>query len=129
VAVSQMCGERVSLTIQLTMPPSVNSIWRTTVRSGKPRTYRAKTYADWMNTAAWTVRAAVGKTSKIKGDVEVRVMLWPRRGDLDNRLKAICDALVQGGAIEDDKQITYIKAEWWPSSDGFTGADVEVIRA
>ena len=100
------------LNVQLAMPPSVNSIWRTTVRNGKPQTYRAKSYTEWMNTAAWTVKSAIAKTGQIKGDVSLFVNLSPRRGDLDNRLKAICDALVHGGALEDDDQIVSIMALW-----------------
>lgn len=101
------------LTIQLAMPPSVNSIWRATLgRNGKPRTYRARAYAAWMHTAAWTVKEAVTKSGQVKGDVTVKVMFWPRRGDIDNRLKAVCDSLVQGGAIEDDAKIVDLRARW-----------------
>lgn len=105
--------------VQLALPPSVNSIWRSTLgRNGKPRTYRAKTYAAWMHTAAWTVKEAVTKHGQFKGDVRLSVNFWPRKGDLDNRLKAICDALVQGGAIEDDSKIVDLHAWWFQSVPG-----------
>ena len=101
------------LTIHLAMPPSTNAIWRSTVgKHGKPRVYRAKAYAAWMHTAAWTVKTAVIKSGQIKGDVRVTVHFWPRQGDLDNRLKAVCDSLVQGGAIEDDSKIVDLRAVW-----------------
>ena len=117
------------ISVHLDMPPSVNSIWRTTSKNGRQRTYRDPKYAKWMETAAWTVKGAAMKSGRIEGDVEVCAAFWPRRGDLDNRLKAICDALVQGGAIEDDKQIIRIDAEWrqlgWR---GAVGARVTVAR-
>lgn len=115
--------------VNLEMPPSVNSIWRSTLgRNGKPRTYRAKTYAAWMHTAAWTVKSAIAKTGQLKGDVKVSVDFCPRKGDLDNRLKAICDSLVQGGAIEDDKNIISLTARWNPMI-GHQGAFVRIEPA
>ena len=119
-----------TLTVRLALPPSVNSIWRATIgRNGKPRTYRARTYAAWMHTAAWTVKEAVTRKGPIIGDVSVEVYLHPRRGDLDNRLKAICDALVQGGAITDDDAITRLYATWDSGGDVHKGAVVMVKPA
>jgi Holliday junction resolvase RusA-like endonuclease len=102
------------ISVHLDMPPSVNSIWRTTSKNGRQQTYRDPKYAKWMETAAWTVKEAVMKSGRIEGDVQVFSFFWPRRGDLDNRLKAVCDALVQGGAIEDDRKIVHLVASWQP---------------
>lgn len=117
----------MSLTIRLAMPPSVNHVWR----MGNNRMHKNRIYAAWMNTAAWTVKQkAMQAGGTILGDVKVRIGFWPRnrKRDIDNMLKGICDALVRGGAIEDDNRIIHISAEW-REFDGDPTAHVQVERA
>lgn len=125
-----MCGELVSLTIQLAMPPSTNRIWRSAVKGGRVRTYRAREYAAWMIAAAWRVKQAVQSQGAVKGDVRVRLGFWPRdkRADLDNRIKPLLDSLVKGGAIENDNRVVHIEAEW-RKFDGDPTAHIQVMKA
>jgi Holliday junction resolvase RusA-like endonuclease len=54
-----------------------------------------------------------------------RVLLeagWPR-GDLDNRVKSICDALTAAGAWDDDDQVVDIRA-----SKRYGDSDETVVR-
>ncbi|MCC7407353.1 MAG: RusA family crossover junction endodeoxyribonuclease [Phycisphaeraceae bacterium] len=93
------------LEVELPFPPSVNHYWRhfrgRMVISEQGRSYREKVQAVL---AATNVRPANGR-------VAVRVEAFPpdrRRRDLDNLLKALCDALEHGGAFVDDSQIVWL---------------------
>jgi crossover junction endodeoxyribonuclease RusA len=86
----------------LPYPPSVNNLYATVrgrrVLSAKGRAYKA------------TVESIVGR-NMIEGEVAVAVAFYrpARRGDLDNTLKALLDALT-GLAYHDDSQVAQIGA-------------------
>ncbi|MCC7407526.1 MAG: RusA family crossover junction endodeoxyribonuclease [Phycisphaeraceae bacterium] len=93
------------LEVELPFPPSVNHYWRhfrgRMVISEQGRRYRETVR---IALAAMNVRPA-------KGCVAVRVEAFPpdrRRRDLDNLLKALCDALEHGGAFLNDSQIVWL---------------------
>lgn len=47
------------------------------------------------------------------------------RSDLDNHVKAVCDALVDSGTIADDRWIVHLVAwSWYAPSKGAVGVDV-----
>lgn len=90
-------------------PPSANRYWRHTARGGRAITYKsakAKQYQSEVRT-----RAMLAGLQPLNGPVEVHLVWYrkARRGDLDNRLKVIFDAL-QGAAYVDDSQIVAITA-------------------
>jgi crossover junction endodeoxyribonuclease RusA len=99
----------------LPYPPSGNR--RLTARKdGKGFVNTAK-YRSWKDEAAWTVAMAVrGERNKIRGTFELHAIAMPpalnRTRDIDNLLKATCDALKAGGAIEDDSFCQRINIEW-----------------
>ncbi|MCC7407232.1 MAG: RusA family crossover junction endodeoxyribonuclease [Phycisphaeraceae bacterium] len=93
------------LEVELPYPPSVNHYWRhfrgRTLISRQGRIFREK---------VWAVLAAM-HVQPAKGRVAVAVEVFPpdrRRRDLDNLLKAVCDALEHGGAFVDDSQIVWL---------------------
>jgi crossover junction endodeoxyribonuclease RusA len=94
--------------IQLPAPPTANLYWRVfrgrVVKSKAAREYGA---------TVWKA-ARQQKARAIKAPAEVCISItWTRsakRGDLDNRLKVVIDAL-KGLAWSDDKQIRSIHAE------------------
>ena len=95
-----------------------------------PRTghaYHATRYRDWLDMATQTV-ALMHRGPPIEGPTLLRVAFSPagadvailgcspveyqgRRGDLDNMIGSVMDALQHGGAIENDSQI--VKIEGW----------------
>ena len=94
-------------------------------RSG--RAYTPKGYAEWLDMASTTVALTLRKpgmggplllrTAFSPAGVEVAVMdcapveYKGRRGDLDNMTGSVMDALEQGGAIENDRDI--VRIETW----------------
>ena len=100
------------MTITLPYPPSVNRYWRQfrgrAILSAEARAYHER--CRYLGTVA--VRA-VGTP----GPIQVHLIAYPpdkRRRDLDNILKAINDALVRCGLIDDDSLIRRQCQEWGP---------------
>ena len=93
------------MTITLPYPPSANRYWRTfngrIVMSAEARAYKEG--------VALIARAKGLRPSD--GDVTLKLDVFrpQRRGDLDNRIKIVLDAL-QGVAYYDDKQVIEIHA-------------------
>ena len=94
-------------------------------RSG--RAYTDKRYADWLEMASATVAYTLRKPM-LEGPLMVRVAFSPagaevavmgcsppaykgRRGDIDNMAGSIMDALQQGGAIVNDRDV--VRLETW----------------
>lgn len=99
-------------TITLPYPPSANRYWRNvdgkTLKSAEARAYQTS--------AGWS--AKLQGVACLLGDVEVEIRVYrpAQRGDLDNCLKIILDAL-KGICYEDDKQIVKITAERFDDKD------------
>lgn len=96
----------------LPYPPSVNHYWRMwrgrMVISAEGRRYRGQ------------VEHAMRGTQQLEGPLCIAITLFPpdrRRRDCDNTLKALFDAIGQGGGYHDDSQIVWlitIKADLVP---------------
>ena len=87
------------------------------------RFYTPRAFADWLDAAAWEFKALEPVTGEARLDVIVfpsgaDVTLTPSdgthptslRGDLDNYVKAVGDALQRSDRIRDDRQIVEITA-------------------
>ncbi len=120
------------LELELPYPPSVNHYYRRvgprTLISREGRAYREKVCA---------ILAADG-IKPLSGPLAIHVEIYPpdrRRRDIDNVLKALCDALEHGGAYRDDSQIVRLEIEKFkPVAGGRTivriwkrNADAETI--
>lgn len=96
--------------VWLPYPPSGNRYWRhvgtRVVLSREARVYRAQ-----------VARLLVGCVP-LEGDVGVEVLIYrpSRRGDLDNTLKVLLDA-VQGFAYRNDSQVTCLRAQRFDGTD------------
>lgn len=94
------------VTITLPYPPSANRYWRNVngrmVKSAEARGYQES--AGWM-AKEQGLQPLVGAVA-----VDVRVYRPAQRGDLDNCLKVVLDAM-KGIGYDDDSQIIRITAE------------------
>lgn len=100
----------------LPFPPSVNSLWRT----GRGRMYRSKRYEAWREKAADAV-SAVWRAEPMDGAVSVTIRVYGdsrRSWDLDNRAKAVLDALQDFGVIVDDEQVHHLELHRGPRRKG-----------
>lgn len=93
--------------LRLPWPPSVNRIWRNVVIGRSARTLLSKdgrAYFAEAGAVVGTQRA--GK--RIDGRAQVELILHPptrAQIDIDNRAKAVLDALTHGGLWADDNQV------------------------
>lgn len=102
-------AEVVSLVLD-ELPPSANSIWR----SVGGRVLKSKKYRNWLAWASLTIKAQA-RGSCVGGHFALHVEFRApdkRHRDLDNRLKALGDALMLAGVIRDDSDCRKIKAQW-----------------
>ena len=102
------------------------------VPASRPRvtrygTYYGKKYTAWMKAAAESlgeIKEVFPKGQHLKVEVQIAVekprtsKLTTPRGDIDNYLKAILDALTKTGIWNDDDQITILEATKEFKADG-----------
>lgn len=89
--------------IRLPLPPSVNTYWRKNHR-GMYITQQGKDFRKQVAEIIAEQQCLKFGTSRLF--MAVRLCMRDRRAsDLDNRLKALCDALEHAGVFDDDEQI------------------------
>ncbi len=110
--------------LELPYPPSVNHYWRRvgarTLISRGGRTFRQ---------SVCSILAAHG-VRPLHGVLEVTIELHPpdrRRRDVDNTQKALLDALMHGGAYDDDSQIVHL--DTWKREPVAGGKAIVRIRS
>jgi Holliday junction resolvase RusA-like endonuclease len=99
----------------LPMPPSTNRL--TFNRTGRGRS-KTEHYDRFI---AESLVAIIGqKVHHVPGRVValIAVERLHKTADIDNRIKAIFDAIVKSGVIEDDRMITAFAATWTPKAEG-----------
>ena len=104
-----MSGRRGGvLEATLPWPPSVNHYW---AARGNAR-YLSPRARAW-HQEAWAILRGAWRGEPMRGEVAVLLVLHPpdrRRRDLDNTLKAVLDALVHAGVLQDDSQVAELHA-------------------
>jgi Holliday junction resolvase RusA-like endonuclease len=92
-----------AFSVVLPMPPSLNNIYATV---GKRRV-KVLAYTDWRHMSALII--AGSRVPYIGGAISVQIELPIKmRGDIDNRVKPILDALVASKRIDDDRNVVAI---------------------
>ena len=103
-------GGAMKFTVELPMPPSINNSFvnaraRGTKRYG-PGRIMSDEYRAWRKGAALAIIAQVRADGRVGGPIDVCIDVPERmNGDVDNRIKAVLDALVDSGRIDDDKHV------------------------
>jgi Holliday junction resolvase RusA-like endonuclease len=101
--------------LDLTMPTSVNAIWR----RSRFATYISPAYKNWMAKASaeLEIQRAGKDWRTIEGPFDLAMMLPLKKRfmiDLDNRVKATLDWAQKAGLVANDKFANRILLEWGP---------------
>jgi len=99
----------------LPAPPSANALFKNVPGKGRVRT---RLYDDWLSHAGWRLRSQ--RPGLVAGQVLILMGVERTSGmaDIDNRLKATLDLLVNHQVIEDDRFVAGVAAAWLPARDG-----------
>ncbi len=103
--------------LRLDYPPSANRLWRFV--SG--RAIKSAEYRTWLTAQAWKLQAQ--KETPVQGPYAMHIQVNrpdKRRRDISNCIKAVEDAIVAAGFVDDDCHCQKITCEWT------TGAPFEV---
>lgn len=96
-----------NFTFWLPMPPSLNNAYF----NAKGGRRMSTEYRDWKQAAATFIALTIPDYQRIAGPVCVAIALPEKmRGDCDNRIKPILDALVMSGRIDDDRNVIEVSA-------------------
>lgn len=90
----------MTFTVMLPPPPSVNRSFAN-AKKGRVKT---DVYRVWRDAAAWSIVAEVPAAQRITGPFAISINLpISMKGDIDNRVKGIIDALVASQRVDDDR--------------------------
>lgn len=98
-------------------PPSVNALFKNVPKRGRVKTDE---YRNFIRMAVTAIRRQA--VPRLEGRVIAifGVERMSDRADIDNRLKAMLDAIVEAKVIEDDRFVTAIAISWLPSANGMS---------
>lgn len=98
----------VSFDVELPIPPSLNNAYANVDGVGR---VKVSTYRNWQANAIKEIVAAVPMHKRVGGPVSVSILLPSKmKGDVDNRIKGVLDALVGSGRIDDDRNVVKVSA-------------------
>lgn len=119
-----MGADVMSAPVSFTMPtpPSVNQVFRNVRGRGRVKT---SAYIDWRAYAVTSIRLQHVRLVTGRVVVVFGVERASLTSDIDNRVKAMLDAMVEAGVIDDDKFVTAFAVAWLPSANGL--AHVQVL--
>jgi Holliday junction resolvase RusA-like endonuclease len=94
------------IAVDFPFPPSINTVWRGTIRRGRLAIHRSDTYKKWQKQFGleWMAQKPRGFKT-IDGPFRATIIICPptkRKLDLENRIKACLDAAQLFGIIKDD---------------------------
>jgi Holliday junction resolvase RusA-like endonuclease len=105
--------------VRFTMPtpPSANHLFKNVKGVGRVQTSH---YSDFIRMGIAAIRRQ--SVQPIIGRVIVlaSVERMSDKADIDNRMKALLDAIVKAGIIEDDRFVTWLPINWLPAANGLS---------
>ena len=109
------------ITFTMPVPPSVNQMFRNVRGKGRVKTGH---YEQWRGHARTSLR--LQNIQPISGRVLVLfgVERQSEIADIDNRIKAMLDAIVAAKIIGDDNQVTAFAAAWLPPANGLAHVQI-----
>lgn len=115
-----------AVTFTLPVPPSTNALFRNLPGKGRVKT---RAYADWRAYALTSLRQQ--RLPLVDGHIIVRmnVEMTGNRADLDNRVKAIFDVIVEARVIADDSLITAFLVAKLPPANGLAHIEIQPSRS
>lgn len=110
-----------SVTLTMPVPPSVNQLFRNLPGKGRVKT---ALYDNWRAHAVTAIRlqrvpAVAGRIVVLFGVERVSLA-----ADIDNRVKAMLDAIVDAGVIANDNLVTAIAVSWLPKTNGLAHVQI-----
>jgi len=103
-----MTAARPQFDVELPIPPSLNGAYANVAGVGR---VKVSTYRNWQVNAVKSIVAAVPAHKRVGGPISVSILLPAKmRGDCDNRIKPVLDALVKSGRVDDDRNVVKVSA-------------------
>ena len=101
----------MTIALNLPLPPSVNGLYRNAGGGGRVLT---KDYRAWIKAADGAIQLQKQGQKRISGNFIAHIILdeAKRRGDIDNRAKAVLDRLGGWDLTDDDKHCDRVTIEW-----------------
>lgn len=98
--------------LELPWPPSINKTWAP--RKNGRGMYMTPTAKQWHKDANLLLRYQLGPHTAMQGRLKVVMALTPPKlsGDIDNRIKAVLDALQHAGVMQNDQQVKRLEIDW-----------------
>lgn len=94
-------------------PPTSNTMFR-------GRRFITESYRQWRWDAGWAIKLQKPGDSP-SGDIKIQIELprSMRRGDIDNRIKALLDVMTDIGLIEDDRVFSDLRIRYVDRNETF----------
>ena len=108
LANSSVTASPAQFDVELPIPPSLNGAYANVAGVGR---VKVSTYRNWQVNAIKSIVAAVPAHKRVGGPISVSILLPAKmRGDCDNRIKPVMDALVKSGRVDDDRNVVKVSA-------------------
>jgi len=111
------------VSVQLTMPPSVNACWANVPKKGR---VRSTAYRRWSKLAMQELQQQQAGRVAGKFCIVITAKRTKRKRDIDNLVKPILD-LLAGVVTADDSECERVSAGW--TDEGAEGVRIDVRRA
>ena len=111
------------VSVQLTMPPSVNACWANVPKKGR---VRSTAYRRWSKLATQELQQQQAGRVAGKFCIVITAKRTKRKRDIDNLVKPILD-LLAGVVTADDSECERVSAGW--TDEGAEGVRIDVRRA